>query len=130
MTTAELNDAAWKEHPYTFRNNRGAGLFKKTYATQDGAHKTVQQYITFGIPEPPRGRKPDDLKGGDRIGWTDVVITPEMVGRTIAVFTNIEIKGPGDVLDKGQIKWHNLVIEHGGISEIWHTDKVIKTHIK
>ena len=130
MTTAELNDAAWRARPYTWRNNRGSGLFKKTYTTSDGLHRTVQQYITFGIPDPPRGRKPDDLKGGDRIGWTDIIITPEMVGKTVAVFTSLEIKGPGDVLDKGQIKWHNLVLEHGGISEIWKPTEVISKLIK
>jgi hypothetical protein len=125
MTTVEISDAAWREHNFTWRNNRGAGLFKRQV---DG--KIITSYITFGIPDPPRGKKPDNLKGGDRVGWTDVIITPEMVGKTIAVFTSLEIKGPGDVLDAGQKKWHNLVLEHGGISEIWYTDKVIRTPIK
>ena len=41
MTTAEINDAAWIEHPFTWRNNRGAA-------------KTDRGYIRFGIPEPAR----------------------------------------------------------------------------
>lgn len=31
-------------------------------------------------------------KSSDLIGWTEVVVTPEMVGRTLAVFTAIEVK--------------------------------------
>jgi len=121
MTTKQLDEKAWKENPYTFRNNRGA-----VKGSRGG-------YFVFGIPEPPRGKKESDnaLKGGDRIGWTEVEITPDMVGKTIAVFTSIEIKGPGDKLKSGQIDWHNLVLEHGGISEIhYSTGEVVKCEIK
>ena len=31
----------------------------------------------------------------DLIGWTEVIITPEMVGKKIAVFTAIEVKKAG-----------------------------------
>ena len=58
------------------------------------------------------------MKGGDRIGFTEVKITPEMVGQTVAVFTNIEEKTDNDRLKPGQIRWHNFVLEHGGISKI------------
>lgn len=113
MTTAEVNDAAWRAHPWTYRNNRGCAK------TTDG------RFIRFGIPEPKGKEKPTDKKGGDRIGFDEVVITPEMVGKKIAVFVNIEIKGDGDVLKPGQISWHDFVIAHGGISEIWHGDGTI-----
>ena len=46
-----------------------------------------------------------------------------MIGQTIAVFTSIEEKTVNDRLKPGQIAWHNFVIEHGGISEIWHETK-------
>jgi len=117
LTTSEVNDASWRAHPWTYRNNRGCA-------------KTKDGFIRYGIPEPNPHKQEDgkfresndDKKGGDRIGWSEVVITPEMVGKTIAVFTNIEVKGDGDVLIAGQIRWHNFVLEHGGISEIWHGD--------
>jgi len=32
------------------------------------------------------------LKSSDLVGWTSVVITPEMVGKTVAIFTAIEVK--------------------------------------
>lgn len=117
-TTAELNDAAWSKYPYTYRNNRGSW--------KDG-----KRYVTYGIPEPIRGRKEneDDLKGGDRIGFSEVEITPDMVGKKIAVFTNIEIKGQGDKLVNGQKLWHNFVLEHGGISEIWDNGRIMNSEV-
>ena len=85
------------------------------------------QQIRYGIPEPRphkqadgKFREDDDaLKGGDRIGFIDVLITADMVGKYIPIFTNIEIKGNGDILKSGQAKFHNFVLDHGGISEIW-----------
>ena len=107
MTTAEVNDKAWLSHPFTYRNNRGCV-------------KSGNRFIRYGIPEPKGNKESDDaMKGGDRLGFTEVVITPEMVGKTVAVFTSIEVKGDGDRLKSGQIKWHNFVIEHGGVSQIW-----------
>jgi hypothetical protein len=112
MTTKQLEDLAWTVYPYTYRNNRG--IFR-----------VGKSFIRCGIPEPRGNEKPDDKKGGDRIGWTPVEITSDMVGKTLAVFINIEIKGPGDTLKPGQIKWHNFVLEHGGLSEIWYDDGMI-----
>lgn len=107
MTTSVLNDKSWKKYPFTYRNNRGCVL------TSSG------RFIRYGIPEPKGKENDSDMKGGDRIGFSEITITPEMVGKKIAVFTNIEIKGDGDKLKTGQILWHNFVIKHGGISEIW-----------
>lgn len=118
MTTSEVNDRAWRAHPYTYRNNRG------TAQTKDG------RFIRFGIPEPLGHEGPSDMKGGDRIGWTDVMVTPDMVGKQIAVFTSVEVKGDGDRLKEGQVKWHDFVLAHGGISEIWQGDgSVVKEKI-
>jgi len=113
LTTSEVNDAAWVAHPYTYRNNRGC------VKTEDG------RFIRFGIPEPKGKEKPDDMKGGDRIGFDEVVVTPGMVGKKIAVFASVEIKGDGDRLKSGQIAWHNFVLAHGGRSEIWYGDGTI-----
>lgn len=120
MTTKQIDEIAWTNHPFTWKNNRGAGILK---------NGNRERYITFGFPPPPP-RGMDKLKGGDRIGWTEIEVTPDMVGKKIAVFTNIEIKGPGDILTTGQKDWHNKVIEHYGISKIWYENKVIKEIIK
>lgn len=52
----------------------------------------------------------------DLIGWTPVVITPDMVGRQVAVFTSIECKRPiGGRKGKDQEDWNDLVKMGGGI---------------
>ena len=127
MTTKEIDDAAWRKWPYTFRNNRG--IVQAVYKNKETG-KTSKRFIRYGIPEPPGGGKPDTLKGGDRIGYHITMVTPDMVGKQIAIFTSIEIKGPGDILDPGQIRWHNNIICHGGISEIWTESEIIKEIIE
>ena len=116
MSTASVTDAAWIANPFTWRNNRG------TAETKNG------KFIRFGIPE-PRGRESDDdLKGSDRIGFEQIVITADMVGKTLAVFKGVEVKGAGDRLKSGQIAWHNWLLNHGASSEIWEeqSDGTIK----
>lgn len=110
MTTGELNDAVQIKHPYVFRNNRGSV-------------KTDRGYITFGIPAPPRGRKEkdDDYKGGDFLGFEKI--------NGKAMFLNVEVKGDNDIIKPGQVRFHNWVIEHGGLSEIWKGDGTIIRHI-
>lgn len=117
MTTNDLNDQAWSKYPFTYRNNRGC-------------FKAGKRFIRYGIPEPRGKETGDDMKGGDRIGFHVMTITPDMVGRKIAVFTNIEIKGRGDKLKTGQIKWHNFILDQGGISEIWDDIVIIKEKIE
>lgn len=34
----------------------------------------------------------EDFASGDLVGWTKVTITPEMVGKTVAIFTVVEVK--------------------------------------
>ena len=111
MTATEISDAAWVQNPFTWKNNRG-------WAFTKGA------YIRYGIPTPTGNKEKDsDPKGGDRIGFREIEITPDMVGKKIAVFTNIEIKTVNDRLKSGQTWWHNFVLEHGGFSEVWKENK-------
>lgn len=58
-------------------------------------------------------------KSGDLIGWRSVVITPDMVGQTLAVFTSRECKHEGwqysgDPHEAAQLNWANLVNQAGG----------------
>jgi hypothetical protein len=115
MTSGELTDMAWLAHPFCYRNNRGCAYVNG-------------KFIRYGIPAPNgKGESDDAMKGGDLIGYTETVITPDMVGKTIAVFTSIEVKTKTDRLKSGQIRWHEFILEHGGISEIWqeNTDGTI-----
>lgn len=53
----------------------------------------------------------------DLPGLTSVVITPEMVGRTVAVFTSIEVKrSKGGVISDDQKDWCAFVQGAGGIA--------------
>lgn len=51
----------------------------------------------------------------DLIGWRTVEITPDMVGRRLAVFVAVEVKSPGGKLTMEQANFLNAVREAGGI---------------
>lgn len=54
----------------------------------------------------------------DLIGWRSVVITPEMVGRTVAVMVSIEAKAPSGRVAPEQQHWLDTVAAAGGIAGI------------
>lgn len=58
-------------------------------------------------------------KSGDLIGWRTIVITPDMVGKEVAVFVSRECKREGwnysgDPHELAQLNWANLVNRAGG----------------
>ena len=60
----------------------------------------------------------------DLAGWTDVVITPEMVGRRIPVFTAIETKESGGGRKRdNQINFVQQVQQAGGIAGFASSDR-------
>lgn len=54
----------------------------------------------------------------DLIGWTPVVVTPDMVGKTVAVFTSIELKSINGRVSDTQQAWCKAVLRDGGIARI------------
>lgn len=62
------------------------------------------------------------IKSSDFIGITPVVITPDMVGQTIGVFTAVETKAegwkysPSDERAVAQAQFHAIVRQAGGIA--------------
>lgn len=90
------------------RNNRGACTDK------DG------RLIRYGLGHvSPK----DTYKSVDLIGITKVVITPDMVGKTVGIFTALEVKSedwnPNKKLDEHEILQHNFlqwVTLNGGIA--------------
>ena len=60
------------------------------------------------------------VKSSDLIAITPVVITPDMVGQTIGIFTALEVKAPGwtlrpsDARGLAQEKFHDIVKKAGG----------------
>lgn len=58
---------------------------------------------------------------GDLIGWETVKITPDMVGRYVAIFKSIEVKDTEDSeIQPGQPEWRDVVRAFGGIAIITH----------
>lgn len=64
------------------------------------------------------------IASADLIGIMPVVVTQEMVGRTLGVFTSIECKHPdwrptpGDERYQAQCRWRDLVLSLGGYAVI------------
>jgi hypothetical protein len=85
--------------------NHGCRLFRNnTGAIKDQTGRLVR----FGL-----------CKGSsDLIGFKPVTITPEMVGRTVAIFTAIEVKTPGGKPTPEQLHFVKRVKDHGGIAGI------------
>jgi len=54
----------------------------------------------------------------DLIGWRSVVVTPDMVGQRIAVFTSIEVKTATGRLRPEQQAWLGVVQGAGGIAGV------------
>lgn len=76
-----------------------------------GAYKDPQtgRFIQYGVGNPG---------GSDLIGWTPVVITPDMVGRTVAVFTAVEVKAPKGRPTEHQVNFIAQVLKSGGFAGI------------
>lgn len=86
-------------------NRGGMRLFRNNIAKIQ--HRG--RWLSFGIPG----------KGGaDLIGWTTQTVTPEMVGKKLAVFTSIEVKTPTGRASKEQENWLKQVNNAGGIAKI------------
>lgn len=54
----------------------------------------------------------------DLIGWRSLIITPEMVGELIAVFSALEVKSKTGRATAGQKNFCDRVIEAGGLAGI------------
>ena len=76
---------------------------------------------TGALPDPRSGRLVQfGLARGsaDLIGWRTLVITPDMVGQRVAVFTSLEIKTPTGRLAPAQHHWLHAVEGAGGIAGV------------
>lgn len=54
----------------------------------------------------------------DLIGWRELVITPEMVGGTVAQFVAVEVKTPTGKATAQQIQFLEAVARAGGVAVI------------
>lgn len=79
---AEVRLAASQRGDVLWRNNNGAGKLENG------------QFVRWGICNDSAALN-EQVKSSDLIGITRVVVTPEMVGTVVGVFTAVEMKKPG-----------------------------------
>lgn len=121
MTEKDIINNILKEHPFMFRNSQGYCIAcspKDIHKLNGGGWKVDKGApMHFGL-----------FKGSsDMIGFKPTVITPDMVGQTVAIFQSIEVKTKNDRLSKEQKAWNRSVENQGGIVEVWQESKDGKT---
>ena len=85
----------------------GAAMFRNNIGAY--SHPQTGRVIRYGVGQPG---------GSDLIGWTPVVVTPDMVGQTLAVFTAVEVKTPSGRPTAHQLNFISQVLSAGGMAGI------------
>lgn len=92
-----------------FRNNNGMAYSGEAIELDNGSILIKNPYrIKYGL----------GVGTGDLVGGTQIKVTPEMIGKTILVFTNYEVKMVKTKVTKEQTSFHNTILQLGGISII------------
>jgi len=109
MTEAQIQAAVWRQinatpHARVFRNHCGR--------VQDA----LGRWHSFGLQP----------GSADLIGWRSLVITQDMVGRTVAQFLSVEVKSATGQLRPDQDRWLQAVTAAGGCARVvWSADQTI-----
>lgn len=98
-------------HVKIFRNNVGMGWIGKS--------KNVNGHVIIENARPLHAGLCEG--SSDLIGWTTVEITPDMVGKKLAVFTALEVKTEGGNVSPKQRNFLEVVRASGGIAGIAHS---------
>lgn len=77
--------------------------------------RKTKDTITLKNPRPFKGQEEGF---SDLFGWTEKIVTPEMVGEKVAIFTAKEVKTPGVSVTAEQKKFIQKVRDAGGIGEV------------
>ena len=113
MTEAELQQLirieASKRGIRLFRNNCGA------FQSKTG------QWVRYGLANDSK-KVNKTLKSSDLIGITPVIITPDMTGKTVGIFTSYEVKSSSWKYRRteheiAQRAWLDFVLSLGGIAK-------------
>ncbi len=62
---------------------------------------------------------------GDIVGWKEITITADLVGKKLAVFQSIEIKTLSDKIGYQQIIFYLNVLIAGGLSSVYTEDRFL-----
>jgi hypothetical protein len=91
-----------------FRNNVGRAWTGESVPVVAGILIKRPYQIAFGLAPGSH----------DVIGVSSVIVTPDMVGKRIGVFTSIETKGQHARTTEAQLNWRSMVLSMGGIAGI------------
>jgi hypothetical protein len=104
---AEIMLALGRGNTRLFRNHVGQGWTGKVARTEGQFTILMNaRRCSFGLT----------VGSSDLVGWHTVTITPDMVGKRVAVFTGIEVKrDTGGVTSEDQTKFGAAVQRSGGL---------------
>lgn len=92
-----------------FNNPVGQAWLGKAYPGTTGAVVIKEAArVAFGLQK----------GSGDLIGWKSITVTPDMVGRKLAVFLSIETKASKGKVRPDQHNWAAQVRKAGGLAGI------------
>jgi hypothetical protein len=92
-----------------FRNSCGVGWSGQLV-------RRIDNLVTLANARPVRyGLTPGSA---DLIGWQHITVTPEMVGRKLAVFASIEVKAAHGRLTPEQDNWRRVLQSAGGAAGV------------
>jgi len=97
-TQQEIRLAAASAGTVLFRNNVGSYQDAKS-----------GRWIQYGVCNPG---------GSDLIGWTPVTVTADMVGRTVAIITCVEVKSRTGKPTPAQVNFIDAVTKAGGFAGV------------
>jgi hypothetical protein len=108
--------SAWVNVHFT---RLGARLFRNNVGEAWAGHGTQTDKGGVYIAKPSRIRYGLAVGSSDKIGWTPVTITADMVGSVVAVFTSVEEKSLAyPMLTPEQRNWLDQVTRSGGIGYV------------
>jgi len=91
-----------------FRNNTGTAYQGRRGIVNGMIMLSDLRPISFGLC----------VGSSDLIGWTEKIITKDMIGQKIAIFTALEVKNLSGKATKEQINFIKQVRKSGGIGDI------------
>jgi len=100
--------AKHSKHGILFRNNTGTAYQGRRGIVNGMIMIAEPRPITFGLC----------VGSSDLIGWTEIIITPDMIGQKIAIFTAVEVKNEKGRATKEQLKFLQAVRNAGGLARL------------
>lgn len=117
----EIQAEASKYNITLFRNNSGAFKDSRGILVRYGLGNISKKFNSV-------------IKSSDYIGFTEMTVTPDMVGSKVAIFTALEIKTldwkySGTEREVAQLKFIDLVNKKGGIASFVNSIESFKENV-